>query len=209
MGTPADDRLDRLVAFIVEIDRLKGVLRQTMVTGSERHENDAEHSWHLALTAVLLAEYACDEVDLLRVVKMVLVHDLVEIDAGDTFVYDTKAREDQQERERAAAERIFGILPADLERDLWSLWEEFEARETPEARYAAALDRFQPILLNYHTQGAAWQRHGIRVDQVIERNAHMEAGAPALWAYVRRLIEDAVEKGYLAPERDDSAEGRE
>ena len=192
-------RLAKQVSFIVEIDKLKGVLRQTLVTGDvARRENDAEHSWHLALMAVLLAEYASDEIDLLRVVKMALIHDLVEIDAGDTFAYDVKGHEDKYERERDAADRIFGMLPDDVGRELHGLWKEFEARETAEARFAAALDRFQPILLNYHTQGAAWKKHGIRVDQVIERNAHIEAGAPAIWHYVKGLIDDAVAKGYLA-----------
>ncbi len=201
------DRLAKQVSFIVEIDRLKGVLRQTLVTGNAgRQENDAEHSWHLALMAVLLAEYAEEEIDLLRVVKMALIHDLVEIDAGDTFAYDVKGHEDKYERERDAADRIFGMLPDDVGQEFQGLWEEFEARETAEARFAAALDRFQPILLNYHTQGAAWQKHGIRVDQVMERNAHIEVGAPAIWTYVRGLILDAVEKGYLAPERDDPDE---
>ena len=196
----ATTRLEKQVGFIVEIDKLKGIFRQTMVTGTGRQENDAEHSWHLALMAVLLSEYASEEIDLLRVVKMALIHDLVEIDAGDTFAYDVKGHEDKYERERDAADRIFGMLPDDVGLELRGLWEEFEARETAEARFAAALDRFQPILLNYHTQGAAWKKHGIREDQVVERNAHIEAGAPAIWAYVRQLIRDAVEKGYLAPE---------
>jgi len=147
---------------------------------------------------VLLSEYAAEgEVDLLRVVKMVLVHDLVEIDAGDVLVYDRGKNSEWQVREREAAERIFGLLPADQAGEFRGLWAEFEARATPEARFAAALDRFQPILHNYQTQGKAWREHGITSDQVIAHNRHMAEGAPRLWEYARNLVRDAVERGYL------------
>jgi putative hydrolase of HD superfamily len=149
--------------------------------------------------ALLLAEYAKDEgLDLFRVVKMVLLHDIVEIDAGDAFIYDVAAQAAKREREQRAAERIFGLLPEDLGAELRALWEEFEARETPEARFAYALDRFQPLLHNYRTEGAMWRRHGITRDQVVAVNQRIADGAPALWEYAKRLIDDAVVKGYLA-----------
>lgn len=194
-----DDRLARQIRFILEIDRLKQVLRQTVLTDRSRNENDAEHSWHLAVMAILLHEYAAEAVDVLRVVKMVLVHDLVEIDAGDTFCYDAEGAKDKAQRETAAAERIFPLLPPDQAAEVRALWEEFEARRTPEARFAAALDRLQPLLHNYHTQGFAWRQHGVTVDRVLDRNRHMDEGAPALWAYAKAFIEDAVRRGYLAP----------
>ncbi len=198
------DRLTQQIEFIVEIDKLKQVLRQTLLLDAPRQENDAEHSWHLAVMAVLLLEYAREEVDLLLVVKMLLVHDLVEIDAGDTFAYDEKGNEDKEEREREAADRIFNLLPEDLAAELYALWEEFEGRETPEARFAAALDRFQPLLLNYRSEGAAWKRHGVCSDQVIAYNRHMVEGAPELWTRARAMVEDAVRKGWLAPARGSS-----
>ena len=194
----AGDRLRQQIEFVVEVDKLKYVYRQTLLMDGSRRENDAEHSWHLALMAILLREYAREEVDLLRVVKMVAVHDLVEIDAGDTFCYDEKGNEDKAERERQAADRIFGLLPQDLGDEIRALWEEFEEGRSPEARFANALDRFQPLLHNYRTKGAAWRKHGVTSDRVVERNRHIEAGSPALWGYARAMIDDAVERGYLA-----------
>jgi putative hydrolase of HD superfamily len=194
------DRLARQMQFVVEVDKLKQVLRQTWLLDQSRRENDAEHSWHLALMVVVLAEYAASEgLDLLRVLKMVLVHDLVEIDAGDTFVYDDQRARDKADRERRAADRIFDILPPDQATELRGLWEEFEARQTPESRFAAALDRLQPLMHNYHTQGRAWQAHGITSRQVVARNRHMIEGAPELWEYAETLISSAVERGYLDP----------
>jgi putative hydrolase of HD superfamily len=191
-------RLEKQIEFILEIDKAKQVLRRTLLLDQSRRENDAEHSWHLAVMALLLAEYAASEtLDLFRVVKMVLIHDLVEIDAGDIFIYDAALCAEKEERERRAAERIFGLLPEDLAAELRTLWEEFEARETPEARFAAALDRLQPLLHNYHTHGYAWRRHGIRHDRVLTVNQRIAEGAPALWEYAKGLIEDAVRKGYL------------
>jgi len=193
------DRLDRQLGFLLEVDRLKQVYRRTWLLDLSRYENDAEHSWHLALAAVLLAEYAGAEIDLGRVLEMALIHDLVEIDAGDTYAYDEVARQDQAERERRAAERIFALLPADQGDRTRRLWEEFEARRTPEARYAAALDRLLPFLHNYHTQGKEWQARGVTSQQVLRRMAPVEEGAPALWPHVERLLRDSVEKGYLRP----------
>ncbi len=194
---PPNPRLARQIEFIVAVDRLKQVFRQTRLIDDRRPENDAEHSWHLALMAVVLQEYAAEEVDLAKVLAMHLIHDIVEIDAGDTFAYDDSGQSDKAERERAAAERLFGLLPGDQRASLLALWEEFEARETAEARYAAALDRLQPVLLNYHTDGSAWQRHGVRRSQVVAFNRHMAEGAPELWKFARELIDAAVDEGKL------------
>ena len=193
-----NDRLQRQIQFILEIDKLKSVLRQTWLIDQSRRENDAEHSWHLAVMAVVLAEHARGEgLDLSRVIEMLLVHDLVEIDAGDTFAYDREGNLDKEDRETKAADRIFAILPADQAARLRALWEEFETRRTPEARYAAALDRLQPLMHNYYTEGRAWREHGVTREQVIARNRHIAEGASALWEFAEGLIDDAVRKGYL------------
>jgi putative hydrolases of HD superfamily len=192
------DRLPQQIGFIVEIDKLKTVLRQTLLIDRSRRENTAEHSWHLAMMAITLADYADRPIDIGRVIRMLLVHDLVEIDAGDTFVYDVAANQDKAEREAAAAERIFGVLPSDQETELRSLWQEFEARTTPDAAFAAALDRLQPLLHNYHTEGSTWRQHGITVEQVVTLNRTIANGSQRLWEYTERLIEDAAARGFLA-----------
>ena len=202
-ATPSPDspvaRLVRQIEFIVECDRLKEIFRQTINTQSRRAENDAEHSWHLCLCVIVLAEHAnLPTLDLLRVLKMLIVHDLVEIDAGDTFAYDTAGMATQHAREVVAADRIFGLLPADQGRDLRALWDEFEARQTPESKFAAAVDRFQPMLLNCRSQGAAWQRHGVTHDRVVARNRHIADGCEELWRYAERMLEEVVAAGHLA-----------
>jgi putative hydrolase of HD superfamily len=192
------DRLLKQIEFIKEIDKVKSIFRQTVLMDASRNENDAEHSWHLAVMAVLLSEYSAKkDIDLTKVIKMVLVHDLVEIDAGDTYCYDEKANLDKCEREQKAADRIFGILPGGQGEEIRGLWEEFEERKSPEAKFAAALDRFQPLLHNYNTKGFAWKKHGVKSGQVIERNRHIEEGSPVLWEYVKVIIEDSIKKGYL------------
>ncbi|NDL67978.1 HD domain-containing protein [Anaerotalea alkaliphila] len=191
------ERLRKQMEFIVEVDKVKGIFRQSYLTDGSRHENDAEHSWHLALMALLLAEYANGKVDVLEVLRMLLVHDLVEIDAGDTYIYDDQANEDKHLREKAAADRIFGLLPEDQEKEFRTLWETFEAKETPEAKFAAALDRIQPMLLNYITDGVAWKEHGVSKSQVLGKNLHTREGSEGLWALMEDLLEDAVEKGFL------------
>ena len=197
--TAATPRLDRQLAFLVEIDRLKQVYRQTLLMDGTRRENSAEHSWHIAVMAPLLAEYASSEgLDMSRVVQMLLVHDLVEIDAGDTYCYDPQARQDQHAREVAAAGRLFSLLPGDQAGWAQGLWEEFEARQTPEASFAVALDRLQPLVHNFHTQGRQWQHHGVHSDQVRRRMRPMREGAPRLWAYAEALIDESVALGYLA-----------
>jgi len=197
-----NERFERQIRFVLEIDRLKTIVRRTYLLHADRAENTAEHSWHLAMMAILLSEYANNPVDVSRVVKMVLIHDIVEIEAGDTYFYDAAAELDKAVRERAAADRLFGILPPDQGEDLRQLWEEFEAADTPEARFALALDRFMPQLHNYHTQGRSWVEHGITADRVLERNASMAEGSSKLWECARALVDDAVAKGFLATKKE-------
>ena len=177
------ERLQQQMEFIQEVDKLKKIGRQSYLTDSSRKENDAEHSWHLALMAILLSEYAPKEVDVLRVVSMVLIHDLVEIDAGDTYAYDTEGNKTKRQREEKAADRIFNILPEDQAKKVRDLWEEFEDNETPEANFAHALDRTQPIMLNHASEGKAWKEHGVVLSQIMERNVNISKGAPKLWDY--------------------------
>ena len=200
MPNSAASRLIRQVEFIAECDKLKEIFRQTSNTQSRRPENDAEHSWHLCLCVIVLAEHAnARDLDVLRVLKMVIVHDLVEIDAGDTFGYDTAGQVDQHARECVAADRIFGLLPPDQAKDFRTLWDEFEAQQTPEARFALAVDRFQPVLLNCRTEGGGWKRHGVTQDRVVARNSKIAGGSTELWTYVERMIQSVVDQGHLAP----------
>ena len=193
-------RLAQQIEFIAECDRLKEIFRQTINIQSRRAENDAEHSWHLCLCAIVLAEHAnSPSLDLLRVLKMLVVHDLVEIDAGDTFAYDIARMAQQHAREALAADRIFGLLPPDQARDFRALWDEFEEKTTPESKFATTVDRFQPMLLNCRTEGAAWQRHGVTHDRVVARNKHIADGSAELWHYAERMVQDCVAAGHLAP----------
>src|SRR5450432_3026808 len=192
------ERLESQVGFILEVDKLKEVFRQTLCTQSRRAENDAEHSWHLCLAVIVLAEHANEEkLDVLKVLKMVILHDLVEIDAGDTFAYDTAAMVGQHDREAKAADRIFGLLPSDQAGDFRALWDEFEERTTPEAKFAAAIDRFQPVLLNVSTEGSAWKRHGVTADRVRARNSHIAEGSVPLWDKASAMIQRAVDAKHL------------
>ena len=180
----SNERLEQQIAFLVEADKLKRVLRRSSISGGQRLENSAEHSWHLALMALVLAEHAAAPgLDLLKVLRMLVVHDLVEIDAGDTFAYDEAARKDQKEREERAAERLFALLPAEDGAALRAVWDEFEEQDSPEANFARSLDRLQPMLLNYVNGGAGWQRNGVKAAQVRDLNRSIDAGAPALWRY--------------------------
>ena len=191
-------RFKKQIEFILEVDKLKHVLRQTILMDRSRRENSAEHSWHIALLVFVLSEYAKDtDVDLFHVLKMLVIHDLVEIDAGDTYCYDDKGRENQFQREEIAADRIFGLLPADQAAEFRALWDEFEKRETAESRFANALDRVQPFLHNYFTDGQTWQANHIHRHQVRRRMRPVKDGAPELWDYVKTLIDDAVDKGIL------------
>lgn len=191
------ERLKQQIDFVMEIDKLKHIYRQNLVADGSRRENDVEHSWHLAIMAVLLREYTPVAVDLTKVMKMVLLHDLVEIDAGDTFAYDAEAGFDKEEREKAAADRLYGLLPPDQEAEFRALWEEFEAKESPEAKFATCLDRMQPLLNNYHTEGGTWQTHDVRSAAVRKRMEPVGEGAPKLGEYVEMLIEDAIVQGIL------------
>jgi putative hydrolase of HD superfamily len=192
-------RLEQQIRFLLEIDQLKQVMRQTLLADQSRCENDAEHSWHLAMMAMILAEYAKDpQLDLPQVIRMLLIHDLVEIYAGDTYAYDEKGYLDKAEREQNAAKRLFSLLPDDQAEAFHALWEEFERGETPEARFANVCDRLQPLLLNYQTQGAVWQKHGITSDKVMKRMQPIADNGGELWEYVRGLIQSAVDNGYLA-----------
>jgi putative hydrolase of HD superfamily len=198
-GADLGSRLARQLAFCVEADKVKQVFRQNPVTDGTRKENDAEHMWHLALMAMVLAEYAVEPVDLSRVIGMLLVHDLVEIDAGDAFVYDQAARAAAVTRELAAAERIFSILPDDQAAWVRQLWDEFEAKATPEARFAGALDRLQPMLMNATADGGGWAEHGITAQRVRATNAVIDHGSPALWAAAQEVLARAVSDGVLQP----------
>jgi putative hydrolase of HD superfamily len=192
-------RLQDQIQFLTEIDKLKYIFRRTKLLNGARYENDVEHSWHLAMMAMVLHEYSNEPIELPKVVKMVLIHDLVEIDAGDTFLYDEAMARQKEERERKAAKRIFGLLPEDQGREFLGLWEEFEANLTPEARFAAALDRLEPLIQNARTEGHAWKKHGITKDQVIGKNGPLLAGgAKELWAYAEKMISECADKGYFS-----------
>lgn len=191
-------RLAQQLRFLTEIDKLKQVRRRSFLMDGSRRENSAEHSWHLGVMALVLAEYANDRnLDLGKVLQMVAIHDLVEIYAGDTFCYDADATARQKEREREAAQRLFSLLPEDQAARLRALWEEFEAQQTPEAAFANALDRLHPVLHNYCTQGVSWREHHVKREQVLDRNRHIARGALPLWELVQSLVNDAVQRGYL------------
>jgi putative hydrolase of HD superfamily len=196
------NRVDQQIRFILELDKLKSVMRQNYLIQQERHENTAEHCWHLALMALLLAEYAESEINLGRLIELLLVHDLVEIYAGDTYCYDEDETQDQEDREAQAAEKLFGLLPIDQSARLHELRNEFEEGRSSEARFATLLDRLLPLLLNYHTQGRSWKEHGITAEQVRERNRLIREGSDQLWSFAQSIIDDSISKGYLTAESD-------
>ncbi|ENJ1735870.1 HD domain-containing protein [Vibrio parahaemolyticus] len=192
------ERLEKQLALLIELDKLKSVLRRTRVKSAEgRLENSGEHSWHVALMAVLMEEHANAPVDICRVMKMLLIHDVVEIDAGDTFIYDTAATKEQAEKEIKAAERLFGMLPTDQGQELLALWQEFEAAQSDDAKYAKALDRLIPMLLNYHNNGQSWKENSVTREQALTINKRIEFGSFTLWDKAKELIEEATEKGWL------------
>lgn len=195
-----NERLVRQLSLIMELDRLKSVLRRTRVKCAEKRlENSAEHSWHVALMAVLLEEHANEPVNIERVVKMLLLHDIVEIDAGDTFVYDAQASEQQEQKELEAAERLFSMLPDDQAEQLKTIWLEFEQAESADAKFAKAIDRIIPILMNHNNQGQSWIEHGIARHQVIEINQRIEKGSERLWQKAMEIIDESVSNGWLKP----------
>ena len=195
--TEPTGRLSRQIAFLVEADKLKSILRRTPLVDASRLENSAEHSWHLILVAMVMREYAPPDLDLFRVFEMAAIHDLVEIDAGDTFAYDTVGIETKADRERAAAERIFGLLPADQGDYVRSLWEEFEGQETHEAQFANAVDRLQPLLQNAHAGGGSWRTHDLTRDQVMKRMAPIELAMPRVWPEVVKVIDGFCASGVI------------
>jgi len=188
------------IAFIKEIDKVKYIQRKTKLFNSDRHENDAEHSWHLALMAIVLAEHSNEPIDVLKVVKMVLIHDIVEIDAGDIFLYDSQINHDNTEQERLAANRIFGLLPKNQADELISIWEEFEAGETNEAKFAKSMDRLEPLLQNTSNNGGTWKEFGVGYNKVYEKKSVIKEGSRSLWNYAEGLINESVEKGILKKE---------
>lgn len=197
------ERFEKQLRFILEIDREKNILRQTHLSGGGRQENDAEHAWHMAVMAYLLREYANEPIDLAKTLMMILIHDVVEIDAGDTYAYDEAAAATQREREEAAAERLFGLLPEDQGRELRGLFEEFEAYETAEARFAHTMDNFQPLMLNDSNGGGDWRARGVRRSQVEKRNEKTGSGSGIIWDYMQKIIEKNVQKGNLLEEKED------
>jgi putative hydrolase of HD superfamily len=197
----SDERLDQQLHFLLEIDRLKQIERQTAITGGSRRENTAEHSWHLAMYALILQEWSNVDVDIAHVLSLCLVHDIVEIDAGDTFAYDVAGNGDKELRERAAAERLFGLLPIDQAQRFHSLWEEYEAQETPESRFANAVDRLQPAMLNQHAGDTSpWRIHGVTVPQAMKRLSPIGDGSHALWGRTQSIIAEATRRGNLLEE---------
>ena len=194
------NRFEQQMKFILEIDKVKNVFRQTYLADGNRQENDAEHSWHMAIMAFLLKEYAQEEVDIMRVVLMVLIHDLVEIDAGDTYAYDLDGLQTKREREVKAAERIFGLLPKDQEEQFRELWDEFEAYESAEAKYAHMLDNFQPLMLNDALDGKSWKEHKVKKSQIYSRNAKTMEGSEKIWEYMKDLVQKNIDRGNIQDE---------
>lgn len=197
-----EERFEKQLHFLIEVDKMKTVLRQTLLVDGTRRENDAEHSWHLALMAMIFYEYANRAVDLARVIKMALVHDLVEVYAGDTFAYDDEGNAGKEAREMAAADKLFSILPEDQGLEIRELWEEFDRMETADAKYAAAIDRMQPFVNNYMTGGHTWKKGEVTSDKVYKRMDMVRVATPELWPFVVRVIEESIEKGYIKPAKD-------
>lgn len=192
------ERLKKQFDFCKEIDKEKFIKRQTYLSDKEHKENDAEHAWHMAVMTLLLSEYANEEIDVLKTVSMLLIHDLVEIDAGDTYAYDEEAKKTQKERELAAADRIFGLLPEDQGKKFRALWEEFEACETPEAKFARTMDNVQPMMLNHATDGKSWKERGVQLSQILKRNERTKEGSKELWNYsYENFIKPNVEAGRI------------
>lgn len=191
------ERLLKDIEFIVELDKMKNILRQTTLIDKSKRENDAEHSWHISVMAMILSEYANEEIDVCKVIKMLLIHDLVEIYAGDTFCYDVEGNKDKRERELKAADRIFGILDEDKGMELRKLWDEFEEMETKEALFAASMDRLQPFFNNYFSGGGTWKKFDVSKKDIYERIAPLKESSDVLWDFTKNMIEDAYDRGYI------------
>ncbi len=193
----SNSTLSQQIAFIKEIDKVKYIERRTKLFNSDRRENDAEHSWHLAMMALVLSDYSDAEIDLLKVIKMVLIHDIVEIDAGDTFLYDQNKNHDNTEAELKSAERIFGILPEKQAAEFIEIWKEFEMGDSPEAKFARSLDKLEPLLQNTSNNGGTWQEFGVKYQAVYDKKRAIKNGSKALWNFAENLIDESVEKGIL------------
>ncbi len=192
------EKLKRKMEFLMEIDKLKNIFRQSMLTDNSRNENDAEHSWHIAMYAIVLIDYAPKDIDILKVLKMCLIHDIVEIYAGDTFLYDEELTKTKKIREEEAGRKIFGILPEDMADEFYMLWQEFEDKKTKEAIYSHMLDRLEPIMLNYATKGGSWQKHNVTKDMVLSRlDLVLKTADDSIKNFILELLEDSVKKGYL------------
>lgn len=194
------ERLKKQIDFILEIDKEKNILRQTHISGYTRRENDAEHAWHMAVMIWLLKEYSNSEFDVAKAMMMALIHDIVEIDAGDTYAYDTENKKTQKEREKKAADRIFGLLPKEQKEELLALFEEFEACESSEAKFVRAMDNLQPLLLNDLNGGGDWKAHNVKKSQVVKRQCSTKQGSEAIWDFTREIIEKNASRGNLADE---------
>lgn len=192
-----DERLKKQLDFALEIDKEKNVFRQTHLSGHGRNENDAEHAWHMAIMAYLLKEYSNEPIDIAKTMIMCLIHDIVEIDAGDTYAYDPEGKKTQKEREEKAKERLFSMLPKEQGEDLSAIFEEFEAARTPEARFARAMDNLQPLILNNSNGGGDWKEHGIRAEQVRERQIRTKYGSERLYEITEQIIQENIDKGSL------------
>ena len=192
------ERLEKQFAFCLEVDKEKKIERQTYVSDASRQENDAEHAWHMALMTLILSEYANEEIDILKTISMILIHDVIEIDAGDTYAYDDEAKKTQKERELKAADRIFAMLPEDQQAKFRALWDEFEAAETKEAKFARTMDNIQPMMLNNATDGIRWKEKGVRLSQVLKRNERTPKGSEELWEYAyEKMLKPNVESGKI------------
>ena len=194
-------RLEKQFDFCLEIDKEKFIGRQTYLSDASRKENDSEHAWHMAIMTLILSEYANDDIDVLKTISMLLIHDLVEIDAGDTYAYDEEGKKTQHAREVAAANRIFGLLPEDQGTKFRALWDEFESGDTPESRFARTMDRVQPMMLNAASGGISWKEHGVQLSQILERNGSTKDGSNTLWEHaLHHFIEPHVDKGCIKDE---------
>ena len=194
------DRMKQQIAFLMEIDKVKNIFRQTYLADGKRKENDAEHSWHLAIAAFLLKEYVAEDVDVMKVMIMVLIHDLVEIDAGDTYAYDAEGAKTKRAREVAAADRIFGMLPEDQGGYFRELWDEFEAYESDDAKFAHLLDNFQPLLLNHESNGKSWTEHNVKKSQIYKRNEKIKETSPEVWEWMKQIVEEHIALGHVIDE---------
>lgn len=196
------ERIDKQFDFIREIDKEKEITRHTFLADASRRENDAEHAWHMAIMTILLQEYANEEIDVLKTITMLLIHDIVEIDAGDTYAYDEKGKENQAEREEKAAKRIFNMLPGDQAEKMIALWHEFEAQKTPEAKFARCMDNIQPMMLNDASNGLAWEENQVKISQILKRNERTAEGSKVLWDYMKHILQKNMDEGHIVKDRE-------